>query len=192
MQFRFHVSGGLEDIDAFWEARGLDRSKERFLFAGYSRKQQPHTIYLQWMRSHDECCDVLLGIEARPPAQVWRRRPVGKEHRLKEKDFREFIEFARDQEVPWGIKARYAYPWSKSFAAGPRLPAKARVKSLSIEILEEKDRVALTLTLERSGATWRAIVEPTARFPFPKGKDFFTQPFETRCSLAQSLAPESE
>jgi hypothetical protein len=190
MHFRFHISGGFEDVEAFWEVRGLDPSKERLLFARYYRDKRPHTVSLQWFRSHEECCDVLLGIDAQQPAKVWPRRPL-KEHLMQERDLRDFLAFARSKDVPWGIKARYAYQWPRTIdAAIPRLPSHTRIKSISFEVLDEKDTVAVTLTFKRHDDDSLAIVEPTDRFPFPEGDDFFAQPFETGCYLARSLKQE--
>ena|GEM_PF-3676109 len=187
MHFNFHVSGGLEEIDAFWEERGLDRSKERLLFAGYSRNGHPHTVYLNWARSHDECCDVYLGIEARRPSRVWPGR-VLKAHRLRESDLREFLKFIRQKDVPWGIHARYIYP-SPGPAIPARPPSNTRLRSLSFEVLEE-ERTAAILTFGRQGEQWFMIVEPTTRFPFPKGNNFFREPFETGCALSPPASTE--
>lgn len=185
MQFSFHVTRGLEAIEAFWEERGLDRSKERLLLAGYTRNGHPHTVYLNWARSHERCCDVNIGIEARRPSQVWPGRQ-GKSYRLNEEHFRKFIDFVIEQEVPWGIRARYTYP-----SPGPIIPARTkespnfRLKSLSLEVIED-GRAAAQLTYDRQGMQWFAIVEPTAGYPFPKG-DFFQEPLE----MGRTLLPIS-
>jgi len=187
MRFSFHVSGGLEDIDEFWEKRGLDRSKERLLFKGYSRSDTAHTVYLGWTRSHDTCCDVFLGIEARQTAQVWPRRSL-KVHRLRDKDFREFIAFVRQKEVPLGIRARYTYP-SPGPLAVRRTSPRVLLKSMSVEV-RDAERKALTLTFERYADQWFITLEPAGRFPFPDSSDFFAAPFETGCGLASSIITE--
>lgn len=183
MQFYFHVAGGLEDIDAFWETRGLDRSRERLLFSGYSRQGRPHTIFLQWSRSHEECSDVYVGIDARRPAAVWPGRKA-KDYRLREDDFRAFIEMVRQMTVPWGIRARYAYPWEgKGLASALRRPH-VRLTSISFDVLDEKQDPAVSVTYEDGGDNWLAIVEPAMRFPFPETDNFFLLPYQMGCSLA--------
>lgn len=188
MHFSFHVGGGLESIDAFWEERGLDRSRERLLFASYSRQGQRHTAYLQWARSHEGCSDVFLGVEARKPSKVWPYRPL-KAYKLRDRDFRDFIRFVRELDVPFGIRARYAYPWDKEMGSVPR-PPHARLKSISFDILDEEQHPAVNLTYERQETGWIAIVEPVERFPFPEDKNFFLQPYELGCLLAKTIRQE--
>ncbi len=189
MKFSLHVSGGLEEIDAFWAARGLDRGRERLLFAGYTRGGRKHTVYLQWSRSHEGCSDVSMGVESRPPSAVWPHRPLPR-YRLRPSDFRDFIGLIREMEVPWGIRARYTYP-SKP-AAPIKLPAlgNTRLASIAFEVMDETSKPALRVTRERHGEEWWAIVEPTKRFPFPEGDDFFSVSYATGCSLAAVIREE--
>jgi hypothetical protein len=188
MQFSFHVSGGMSAIDSFWADRGLARSKERLLFAGYSRKGRPHTAYIQWERSHDNCTEIYLGVEAGSPSKVWPHRSA-KEHRLRAKDFRDFIRRVRAMSVPWGISARYAYERVRGLDSLIRIPG-ARPNSLSFEVLDEKKKPVVRITWERHGEKWLSIVEPLSRYPFPEGNDFFALPYKMGCSLSNSFQRE--
>jgi hypothetical protein len=188
MHFSFHVAGGLVEIDAFWEARGLDRTRERLLFAGYSRHGKPHTVYLQWARSHEGCSDVYLGVDARKPSKVWPHRPI-KAYRLGAKDFQDFVNLTRKMDVPFGIRARYAYPWDKEMESVPR-PPHARLKNISFDILDEEQRPAVNLTYERQDSGWIALVEPMERFPLPNDKSFFSEPYNLGCLLAKTIRQE--
>lgn len=189
----FHVGGGLEAIDAFWEQRGHDRSRERLLFAGYSRKGRPHTAYVRWARSHEGCCDVSIGLEDRRPASVWPHRPA-KAYRLREIDFDEFIRFVRNLDVPWGgIRAHFAYPWEKDSIMPFKAGAPLELTSFSYDILDEEGQVVMHVKhKKRRAKDWLTIVEPARRFPFPEGDNFFDQPHATACSLAQSLDLKEE
>jgi len=189
MHFSFHAAGGLEEIDAFWEKRGLNRSRERLLFTGYSRQGRRHTAYLQWARSHDGCSDVYLGLDARKPSLVWPHRPQ-KLYQLRNRDFRDFITLIRELDVSLGIRARYAYPWGKDMESVPR-PPRARIRSISFDILDDEKNPAVNLTYERQDeGGWIAVVEPIDRFPFPEDKNFFLQPYELGCSLAKAIRQE--
>jgi hypothetical protein len=188
MRFSFHVSGALKEIDSFWAARGLDRSRERLLFAGYSRGGQPHTVYLRWERSHEGCSDVYLGLDARPPSQVWPNRST-KAYRLRIMDLRDFIKKIRAMEVPYGVRARYTYPMVKDVEPILRLPH-TRPTSISFDLLDEKQRSVMNVTYKRRYGRWVAIVEPLRGFPFPEGDNFFQLPYEMGCSLGKSIRKE--
>jgi hypothetical protein len=189
VQLYFHVAGGLEVIDAFWERHGLDPTRERLLFSGYSRQGRPHTIFLQWSRSHEGCSDVYVGIDARRPSAVWPGRRA-KDYRLREVDFHAFIEMIRQMPVPWGIRARYAYPWGgRGLASALRRPH-VRLTSISFDVLDEKQSPALSVTYEEGDDTWLTIVEPAVRFPFPEADNFFLLPYQTGCSLAEVIREE--
>lgn len=190
MQLSFHVGGGLEAIDAFWEQRGHKRGfAERLLFASYTRSGKPHTVWLQWTRSHVTCADVYLGLEARRPANVWPRRPL-KTYRLREADLRKFFALIQTEKVPQGMLARYAYPWDKSLDAMLHLPPNTRATSLSMDVLDENRQPAMNLTYERRGKEWLAVVVPVGRYRFdaePVTDDFFKDPYDVACILGESL-----
>jgi len=185
MEFQFHVSDGLAAVDAFWEARGLTRSREPLVFAGYSRGGHRHTIYLQWLRAHDSCVNVYVGMDARPPAEVWPRRSA-KEHRLLARDFNDFIAHVRTLTIHGGVRVRYGYPWEKALPNIVTLP-RARPVSLSVEVLDEKDTPAIKMTYERRQRGWVVIVEPLSNYPFPEDADVLRLPYNLGCSLAKSF-----
>jgi hypothetical protein len=190
MRLSFHVSGGLEQIDSFWEARGLDRSRERLLFAPYSRGSQPHTVYLQWSRSHEGCSDVLLGIDARRASQVWPHRSEGT-YRLRLVDLRAFIERIREMELPWGIRARYSYPSTKDLNSIIRLPLPhTRPTSVAFDLLDEEQRPVMNVTYKRWKRKWFVVVALIKAFPFPEGDNFFQVPYETGCLLGTTITKE--
>src|SRR6185295_397994 len=150
MHFSLHVSGALRTINAFWEERGHDPNTEGLLFAGYSRKGKPHTVWLQWRRSHDDCCDVFLGLEARRPSEVCPKRS-GDRYRLRETDLLDFINMIRRDVT--GVQARYAFPWDKNLEGLIRLPGRARPTSLTLEVYDEKQQRVMDVTYERQGAS---------------------------------------
>ncbi|HEX4966191.1 MAG TPA: hypothetical protein VF173_35610 [Thermoanaerobaculia bacterium] len=192
MEFSFHVSAGLEQIDAFWEDRGLDRSRERLLFAGYTRQGNPHTAYLQWARSHEGCSDVYLGLDARAPSTVWPGRP-SKSYKLREHDFRAFVAMVRKLNVHLGIRARYAYSsdaLGKALGSIPHLAPSIRITSVTFEVLDGAGNPAANVAHERRNDQWLVIVEPIARFPFPESEEFFSTPYETGCILARVVRQE--
>lgn len=187
MRLSFHLGGGIETVDSFWESHGLDHSKERLLFSGYMRKGKPHTVSIRWARSHDTCCDVTIGVEVCGPLVAWPRRQQ-KDHKLREKDLLEFIELAGTMPVETGIHAKYAYPRANGWSPFPlSLPPRARLKRVSLEIFDDKGKRAMTLTHEKVGAEWIAIVEPAQRFPFPTARSFFSEPYEVARSFSKSL-----
>jgi hypothetical protein len=185
MEFQFHVSDGLAAVDAFWEARGLARSREPLLFAGYSRGTHRHTIYLHWAREHDSCVNVYVGIDARTPADVWPRRSA-KEHRLLVRDFRNFIAHVRALPIHGGVRVRYGYPWDEAPPGIVTLPH-ARVVSLSVEVLDEKEKPAIKVAYEKRRLGWAIIVEPLSSYPFPEGADVLQPPYALGCSLGESF-----
>lgn len=185
MELSFHVSDGLSSLQAFWEARGLPSSKEPLMFAGYSRAGHRHTVFVLWHRSHDNCADVYIGLDARPPSQVFRHRNA-QEHKLRLSHFREFISYVRTLDIHAGIRARYGYPSEEGVKGVINLP-NLRPLSASYEILDEKRAPAMNVTYERRKFGWRVIVEPRGRYPFPEGRNFFKQPYELGCSLATSF-----
>lgn len=190
MRLSFHVSGGLEDIDSFWEERGLDRSRERLLFAPYTRGGQAHTVYLQWARTHEGCCDVILGLDARRSSQVWPLRPE-KTYRLRLLDLGAFIEKVREMKLPWGIRARYSYPSNKDLRSIMRLPLPhTRTISVAFELLDEQQRPEMNVTYKRWKREWFVIVQLLKAIPFPEGDNFFRAPYETGCLLGKSLTKE--
>lgn len=185
MQFKFHVSDGLASLDAFWVAHGYERSNEPLMFAGYSREGRDHTIYVQWLRSHENCANVYIGIDARRPSQVWPNRNT-KAHRLRQRDFRSFIDHVSQMDIHAGIRARYGYTSEDGLNDIVRLP-NVRTVSLTLELLDEKQKPAMYVTYEKRKVGWVVIVEPRDSFPFPEGKNFFQQPYELGCSLAPSF-----
>lgn len=191
MHLSFHVSGGLERIDTFWEERGLDRSKERLLFAGYTRGKKPHTVYVKWARSHEGCSDVSIGLEARPPSHVFPRRPRGS-HRLRETDLRDFIDLVRGLGIAYGgMRVHYGYPWRKSLESMLRLPRRLRPRRLTLDVLlDDTKPPVLSATYEKRGDDHLLIIEPAGRLPFPEDANIFAQPYQTACLLAESLKPE--
>jgi hypothetical protein len=194
MQFAFHVGGGLNEIDAFWRDRGVDLSARRLLFAGYSRKGVPHSVWLQWVRSHDECADVHLGFDARRPSQAWPGLS-GKEHRLRESDLREFLQTVAKGEGLGRVRARYGFPWDKTLDSIMGLPPQFRPVSLTLEALDEDEQLAMTVTYERFGESWFAIIAPSGTFTIkdePVSDTFFKAPYETARLLAKSLQRSEE
>lgn len=189
MEFTFHVTSGQELLDDFWEARGLDRSKERLLFAGYSQGEQAHTVYLRWTRSHTDCTDVFFGVDARPPSEVLPKRK-SKEHRLRVRDLRDFVAYVRTLDIYNGVRARYGYPWERGFDNLFRLP-RTRPLSLTFEVLDEdKGKRMMKITYQKEKRGWIAIVEPSGFYPLPEGKNFFRQPYDLGCSLGKSFRQE--
>jgi hypothetical protein len=189
MQFKFHVSDGLASLDAFWEKHGYERSSEPLMFAGYSRDGHDHTVYAQWLRSHDNCANVYVGIDARRPSQVWPNRKTN-EHRLRQRDFRSFIDHVSHLDIYSGIRARYGYPSEEGLKGIVRLP-NVRPVSVTFELLDEKQKPAMYVSYEKRKTGWVVIVEPRDSFPFPKGKNFFQQPYALGCSLAPAFMRSS-
>lgn len=199
MHFAFHVGSGLAEIDAFWRQRGVDEkdAQNRVLFASYTRARQPHTVWIQWVRSHDECCDVFLGLEARRPSEVWPKLP-NTGSRLREKDLREFLNLLRSLEVHLGVRSRYGFPWEKSLDSILPLPPHIRPASLVLDVFgpeggtsgNRAQKRVMTVTYQRFGKSWLSIVEPEGRFQIGDTEvtdQFFKVPYETACLLAKSI-----
>jgi hypothetical protein len=194
MHFAFHIGGGLAAIDDFWAKRGVDISSMRVLFAGYTRDRQPHAVWVQWVRSHEECCDVYLGFDLGRPTAVWPRLPAAR-HRLRENDLREFLEFAAKLQGLGRVQARYAFPSAKNLDTLFPFPAEVRPVSFTLEVLGEGGKPAMHVTYERAGTSWLAIVAPTARFKIadePVRDTFFKAPYETACLLAKSFQGQEQ
>jgi hypothetical protein len=191
MRFSLHVSGGLEKIDNFWEQHGLARTRERLLFAGYTRRGQPHTVWLQWARSHEGCCDVYFGLDCHAPSHLWPKHlPQGA--RLREADFRAFIIFLGTTDVAYGgVKARYGYLWNKNLDAVLRLAPHVRPRILSLDVLDEKNQLVMNVSYEKKGDDWLAIIAPAGRFEFiADPAKLFKTPYETAGLLATSLSQQ--
>jgi hypothetical protein len=188
----FHIGGGLEPVESFWESRGLDREHERLLFTGYSRNGKPHTAFLSWARSHEGCCDVWLGLEATRPSKVWPKRPADR-YRLTASDLDAFIDLVRGLGVEHGgARARYAFNWDKNLQQILHLPPHAQAVNLALNIVDEKEKIVMTVTYQFRSDEWLVIIEPAGRlaFPGPSGDDVFAQPYETARTLAMTMNQE--
>lgn len=197
IQFAFHVAGGQAAVDAFWEARHVDSSAKRLLFSSYSRQGVAHTVWLQWARSHEDCCDVLIGLERCHPSELWPKLKASK-HRLREKDLRDFFEAVAKLDGLGRVQARYAFPWNKNIDQLLPLPSQVRPISLTLEILEEAEtkRPAMRVTYERlDDESWQALVAPVGRFEIkdePVKNTFFKAPYDIACSLAKYFHTTAE
>jgi len=184
-----HHAGGLEEIDAFWEAHGLGRSKELLLFAGYTRKGNPHTIWLQWARSHEACANVWLGLDAARPARVWPQRS-DEHYRLHKKPLREFVALLCQRAVPLGVFTEYAFPREEHLDGVIPLPPTVRTRSIAFDVYDDSGQQMMSVTYERHDAEWLTIVMPAGRTSYPEKPDphsLFDVPYKTACLLAQSL-----
>jgi hypothetical protein len=189
MHFAFHLSGGLADVEAFWQKRKMSTSAHRLLFAAYSRQGMPHTVSLQWARSHEKCCDVFIGFDARRPSEVWPRLPRAG-HALREKDLREFLETIAKIDGSGRVQARYGFPWNKGLDAIFPFPVQVRPISITLEVFGVSDKPAMTVTYEKVDGSWIAIVAPTGRFAIkdePVSNTFFKAPYDTACLLAKTF-----
>lgn len=187
-----HVARGWEEIEAFWRRHGHEEGEERLLFSRYVRASKPHTVWLRWDRSHRECCDVWIGLEAAQPSQIWAKRSIAA-YRLRENVFKEFLSLLATEFAPLGVHARYAFPWDKRLDTMLPLPARVRPKSLALDVYDERDQRVMTVTYERQGDNWLAIVGPVGRFQInktPVTDEFFKAPYDTACLLATSLLQE--
>lgn len=189
MHFWFHVTGGYRKIEEFWKKRGLDGSDRALVFAGYSRRGNPHTVSLQWFRTHQGCCDVLLGLDAVKPQKRWPRRKA-KEHRLREEDFHAFIDFVRGMKVPNGLLVQYAFPWNGSLESMVKAPPRTRAVSVTLEVVDDTENPLTSITYQKFNEETLAIVEPIGRFRFldePVSEKLFQEPYKLACLLAKSL-----
>ena len=191
IQFSTHVAGGWEYINAFWAQHGYEEGDERLRFTRYIRKDKPHTAWVRWERSHRECCDVFMGLEADRPSRVWTKRS-SVAYRLQENIFKDFLNLL-SKSAPLSVQARYAFPWNKRLDTMIHLPTRVRPKSLTLDVYDERERRVMTVTYEKQGAKWLAIVGPVGRFQIndtPVTDEFFQAPYKTACLLAESLLKE--
>lgn len=184
-----HLSGGIGKVDDFWETKGVSRSARRTLFATYTRQGRPHAAWLQWTRSDDSCCDIYVGLEARPPSDIWPDLPR-ETHRLRERDLREFLEYITKLEDLRRARVRYGFPSSKGLDGLLPPSPTVRATNLTIEVLDEDQKPAMHVTYQRTGDAWSTMIAPTARLAIkgrPVTAAFFKEPYEAACLLAETF-----
>lgn len=193
MEFFFHVTGGLKDVDAFWRRRGLREDAPRLVYWTFSRKKIAHTVVLEWRPAHEMCVDVRLSVEASAPQTLV--VPTEPEHKRTVPDFRQFFDWVKTQETPGGIIPRFGFVLSTFPEPGHPQRHDVRVKRITLEVGATTPSPVRVDLQERDDRWLLDIQSRKMRFSFgkePVGDDFFEKSFEVASQLSEALSSQQE
>jgi len=200
MQLHLHTTGGLEQIEDFWQRHDLEPSTARLVFSGYKTTGGQQTVAIRWARSHAACCDIHITFDARPPKVVMRlpdelseREEVEHRHRLSEDVFQEFVNLLSTMKLPGKITAQYTILWKESLDSLVRATERIRPTSLSFNVVDNKGKTVFRMTHRAEGQSWLLVIEPAWGFKLPKNDPApFAKIYETGCSLVEELRGKSK
>jgi hypothetical protein len=186
MHFFFHMEGGFESVEDFWRQREVPTVE----WAGLSYYEvlglsHALTASIQWRRVAKDCCDVRLALDAMDAKSLG--FPEDKQYQINETTFREFFDFARQQEVG-GILARYGATLLGELHF-LELPGNARLKRFVIEAGDKPSTITADFSRDAAGR-WTVTLEPERLLHFldkPVDDEFFEAPLKAATILVTPL-----